>query len=152
MMVKRGLNGARRIGALKSEAEGASGVIESAFVDSGASVRSWTEQAIVRGALSFDAYEKSDAVFQTLQKRYPQFKAIVLFKPDGTPVSSNDPVNLDKFAKLADATEKSPWFQAAMNRASPPMRITSGSSLNRCISGAPNSPKTSPTLLISTMQ
>lgn len=100
---------------LKSEAEGASGVIESAFVDSGASVRSWTEQAIIKGALSFDAYDKSDAVFATLQKRYPQFKAIVLFKPDGEAVSANDPSLVERFKKVgADALLQRTWFQNAL--------------------------------------
>lgn len=51
---------------LQAEAEGLRELVEAAVTEREGNARSWAEDSIVRGALLFDTFEKSDAVLASL--------------------------------------------------------------------------------------
>jgi methyl-accepting chemotaxis protein len=99
---------------LKVEAEGLRDLVEAALFEREANARSWSEDAILRGALLFDTFEKSDAVLAGLQKLHPSFSGLVLFTEDGRAVSANDAKLRDAFAGRAQDVRAAPWFRAAL--------------------------------------
>ncbi|RYZ44828.1 MAG: methyl-accepting chemotaxis protein, partial [Myxococcaceae bacterium] len=66
-------------GVLQVEADGLQDLIEASLLEREANARAWTEDAIVRGALLFDTYAKSDAVLASLNGRHTSFAGLVLF-------------------------------------------------------------------------
>src|SRR5687768_16440211 len=103
-------------GSLTSDAEAIQHLLEDSFSDNRKNVESWSEEAIVRGALMYSAFDKCDAELEVLQRRYPEFLAIVLLTPDGQPMSANSPVVKQQFASQQAAVAKAPWFRAALQR------------------------------------
>src|SRR5687767_7120593 len=53
---------------LRVEAEGLKDLVERTLAEREANVRGWSEDAILRGALLFDTYDKSDVVLAGLAK------------------------------------------------------------------------------------
>ena len=98
---------------LKAEAEGLRDLVESALAEREANVRDWTEDSILRGALLFDTYEKSDAVLATLHHRHTAFAGLVLFNEEGRAVSANAPEVLKLFSGREADVLAAPWFLAA---------------------------------------
>ncbi|MCP3061645.1 methyl-accepting chemotaxis protein [Myxococcus sp. K38C18041901] len=100
---------------LRVEAQGLRDLVESALVEREANARSWSEDAIIRGALLFDTFEKSDAVLVALEKRHPSFAGLVLFTEDGRAVSASE----EKLRRAYEGRERevvaTPWFKAALN-------------------------------------
>ncbi|MFP2924631.1 PDC sensor domain-containing protein [Pyxidicoccus sp. 3LG] len=99
---------------LKVEAEGLRDLVEAALAEREANARSWSEDAILRGALLFDTFEKSDAVLTALEKRHPSFSGLVLFTEDGRAVSASEPRLRDAFAARQQEVLASGWFQGAL--------------------------------------
>ena len=99
---------------LKAEASGLRDLMESALAEREANARSWSEDAIVRGALLFDTFEKSDAVLAALHKRHPSFSGLVLFTEDGRAVSASEPGLKEAYARRQQDVLASPWFRAAL--------------------------------------
>ncbi|MCP3142341.1 methyl-accepting chemotaxis protein [Pyxidicoccus xibeiensis] len=99
---------------LEVEAEGLRDLVESALAEREANARSWSEDAILRGALLFDTFEKSDAVLATLQKRHPSFSGLVLFTEDGRAVSASAPLLREAFVARQPEVVASGWFRAAL--------------------------------------
>jgi methyl-accepting chemotaxis protein len=98
---------------LKVEAEGLRDLVEAALAEREANARSWSEDAILRGALLFDTFEKSDAVLAALHKRHPSFSGLVLFTEDGRAVSASEPALREAFAGRTQDVLASDWFRAA---------------------------------------
>ena len=101
-------------GSLASDAEGIQELVEVGLSERQKNVESWTEDAILRGALIYNSYDKADAGLRVLQERYPEFRAIVLFTRDGRAVAASDPAVKDKYAAQMAAVAASPWFKAAI--------------------------------------
>ena len=81
---------ARQIHAtLKAEAEELKDLVERALADREANEKSWSEDAILRGALLFDTYDKSDAVLAGLVKHHPSVSGFVLFDEQVRAVSAS---------------------------------------------------------------
>ncbi|WP_171817930.1 methyl-accepting chemotaxis protein [Pyxidicoccus fallax] len=99
---------------LKVEAEGLRDLVEASLAEREANVRSWAEDAILRGALLFDTFEKSDVVLAALQRRYPSFSGLVLFTEEGRAVSASDPLLRDAFSGRQQEVLATPWFRAAL--------------------------------------
>jgi methyl-accepting chemotaxis protein len=105
-------------GSLTSDAETIQELIEDNLSDSKKNIDSWAEGAIIRGALIYSSYEKSDSALKVFQGRFPEFRALVLFTLDGRAVSSSDPTLISKYVDQASVVA-SPWFRAALaNRTS----------------------------------
>ncbi|NVJ15232.1 methyl-accepting chemotaxis protein [Myxococcus sp. AM010] len=98
---------------LQAEAEGLRELVEAALTEREGNARSWAEDSIVRGALLFDTFEKSDAVLASLQKRHASFAGLVLFSEDGRALSASDPALLKRFAKQEQAVRETAWFKNA---------------------------------------
>jgi methyl-accepting chemotaxis protein len=98
---------------LQIEAEGLRDLVETALAEREASVHSWAEDSILRGALLFDTYEKSDAVLARLVQRHPSFRGAALFTDDGRLVSASSPELLKAFEGQEAAVRESAWFKAA---------------------------------------
>ncbi|WP_224372628.1 methyl-accepting chemotaxis protein, partial [Hyalangium versicolor] len=99
---------------LRAETENFSDIVQDMLAEREADVRSWSEDAIVRGALLYATYKKSDSVLSVLQRRYPVFKVIVLFTPDGKAVSASDAALLTRYAARPELIARSTWFQQAL--------------------------------------
>jgi methyl-accepting chemotaxis protein len=99
--------------ALQIEAESLRDLVETALSEREASVHSWSEDSVLRGALLFDTYEKSDAVLARLVKRHPSFRGAALFAEDGRIVSASSPELLKAFQGQEAAVRESAWFKAA---------------------------------------
>ncbi|AKF81646.1 methyl-accepting chemotaxis protein [Myxococcus fulvus] len=100
---------------LRVEAQGLRDLVESALVEREANARSWAEDAILRGALLFDTFEKSDAVLVALEKRHPSFAGLVLFTEDGRAVSASEEKVRRAYEGRESEVRASPWFKAALN-------------------------------------
>ncbi|RYZ39212.1 MAG: methyl-accepting chemotaxis protein [Myxococcaceae bacterium] len=101
-------------GVLQVEAEGLRDLVESSLQEREANARAWTEDAIVRGALLFGTYAKSDAVLATLNHRHDSFAGLVLFTEDGRAVSVSQPALREAFQGHEADVLATPWFQAAL--------------------------------------
>ncbi|HZO13602.1 MAG TPA: methyl-accepting chemotaxis protein [Polyangiaceae bacterium] len=99
---------------LASEAEGIHQRLEAELSEREKNVESWAEDAIVRGALIYNSYDKSDSSLDVLRRRYPQFVALVLFTPNGRAVSASDRGIRDRYAAQTGEVARSPWFTAAL--------------------------------------
>ena len=99
---------------LQVEAEGLRDLVESSLQERETNARAWTEDAILRGALLFGTYAKSDAVLATLNDRHASFAGLVLFTVDGQAVSVSRPALRDAFAGHERDVLAAPWFQAAL--------------------------------------
>ncbi|WP_375754639.1 methyl-accepting chemotaxis protein [Corallococcus exercitus] len=111
-------------GVLQVEAEGLQDLIESSLHEREANARAWTEDAIVRGALLFDTYAKSDAVLASLNGRHASFAGLVLFTPDGRAVSVSRPELRQAFAGREQEVRAAPWFQTALEDRLDPAVLT----------------------------
>ncbi|WP_164018137.1 methyl-accepting chemotaxis protein [Pyxidicoccus trucidator] len=109
---------------LEVEAAGLRDLVEAALAEREANARSWSEDAILRGALLFDTFEKSDAVLATLQKRHPSFSGLVLFTEDGRAVSASEPRLREAFASRPQDVLATPWFRAALEDRLDPRAVT----------------------------
>jgi methyl-accepting chemotaxis protein len=98
---------------LKTEAEALSDLVESSLAEREANVRDWTEDAILRGALLFDTYGKSDSVLAMLHRRHPAFAGLVLFNEQGRAVSASTPKVQGLFSGREADVLAAPWFLAA---------------------------------------
>ncbi len=98
---------------LQVEAEGLRDLVEASLAEREASARGWAEDAILRGALLFDTFEKSDAVLEALHRRHPSFAGLVLFTEDGRAVSASESQWRAAFAGREKEVLASAWFQAA---------------------------------------
>jgi methyl-accepting chemotaxis protein len=99
---------------LRMETESFARQVRRMLAEREAGVRGWSEDAILRGALLYGTYTKSNAVLGVLQQRYPAFKGIFLFTPEGRAVSGSDPTLLARYASGPEAVARSPWFQEAL--------------------------------------
>ncbi|MCE9670065.1 methyl-accepting chemotaxis protein [Myxococcus stipitatus] len=99
---------------LRAEAQGLRDLVETSLAEREANVRGWAEDSIIRGALLFDTYEKSDQVLAGLEKRHPSFAGLVLFTEEGQAVSASDPRLLEAFAGHGKDVLATPWFRAAL--------------------------------------
>jgi methyl-accepting chemotaxis protein len=99
---------------LAADAESAQQLVEAAIGERRKNVESWSEDAIIRGGLLYNTYDKVDTVLRVLQERYPQFSALVLFTPDGRAVSANTAELRDSYVAQQSAIQQSSWFQAAL--------------------------------------
>ncbi|WP_404368964.1 methyl-accepting chemotaxis protein [Corallococcus coralloides] len=111
-------------GVLQVEADSLQDLIESSLHEREANARAWTEDAIVRGALLFDTYAKSDAVLASLNGRHTSFAGLVLFTPDGRAVSVSRPELRQAFAGREQEVRAAPWFQAALEDRLDPAILT----------------------------
>ncbi|PTL84431.1 methyl-accepting chemotaxis protein [Vitiosangium sp. GDMCC 1.1324] len=100
---------------LRAETESFSRQLRNTFSERHAGVLSWSEDPILRGALLYGIYTKSNAVLTVLQQRYPAFKAIVLFTPDGRAVSASDLGLQARYAASAESVARSAWFREAFD-------------------------------------
>lgn len=98
---------------LKVEAEGLRDLVEAALVEREANAKSWAQDAILRGALLFDTYEKSDAVLASLHKLHPSFSGLVLFDESGRAVAASEPELREAFASRTQEVLASDWFRSA---------------------------------------
>jgi methyl-accepting chemotaxis protein len=99
---------------LQVEAEGLKDLVEISLAEREASVRSWTEDSIIRGALLSQDYGGADTVLANLQRRYVTFSGIVLFTDYGQAVSASTPALRDSYAGLEEQVRQAPWFRAAL--------------------------------------
>jgi methyl-accepting chemotaxis protein len=99
---------------LKVEAEGLKDLVERTLAEREASVRSWSEDAILRGALLFDTFEKSDAVLAGLARRHPSVSGFVLFDEQGRAVSANTEALLKSFQGKEREVRETAWYRAAL--------------------------------------
>ncbi|WP_426750358.1 methyl-accepting chemotaxis protein [Myxococcus sp. Y35] len=99
---------------LRSEAEGLRELVEAALTEREGNARSWAEDAILRGALLFDTFEKSDAVLASLQKRHATFAGLALFSEDGRVLSASSPEVRAAFLDRAAEVRETSWFQGAL--------------------------------------
>ncbi|RKH55571.1 methyl-accepting chemotaxis protein [Corallococcus llansteffanensis] len=111
-------------GVLQVEAEGLRDLVESSLQERETNARAWTEDAILRGALLFGTYAKSDAVLATLNDRHATFAGLVLFTVDGQAVSVSRPALRDAFAGHEKDVLAAPWFQAALEDRLDPAILT----------------------------
>ncbi|GMT98360.1 hypothetical protein KH5H1_24790 [Corallococcus caeni] len=111
-------------GVLQVEADGLRDLIEASLREREANARAWTEDAIVRGALLFDTYAKSDAVLASLNGRHTSFAGLVLFTPDGRAVSVSRPELRQAFAGREQEVLAAPWFQTALEDRLDPAVLT----------------------------
>jgi methyl-accepting chemotaxis protein len=98
---------------LQVEAEGLRDLVEASLAEREANVRGWAEDAMLRGALLFDTYEKSDAVLTALHARHASFAGLVLFNEEGRAVSASASQLRALFAGREKDVLASAWFQAA---------------------------------------
>ena len=98
---------------LQIEAEGLKDLVETSLAEREASVNGWAEDSILRGALLFNTYEKSDAVLARLVQRQPSFRSAALFTDDGRIVSASSPELLQAFQGQEAAVRETAWFKAA---------------------------------------
>jgi methyl-accepting chemotaxis protein len=98
---------------LHVEAEGLKDLVERTLADREANVRGWSEDAILRGALLFDTYDKSDAVLAGLAKLHPSVSGFVLFDEQGHAVSASSGALLKTFQGRQSEVAKAAWYQAA---------------------------------------
>ena len=111
-------------GVLQVEAQGLRDLVESSLRERETNARAWTEDAILRGALLFGTYAKSDAVLATLNDRHASFAGLVLFTLDGRAVSVSRPGLRDAFAGHERDVLAAPWFQAALKDTLDPAILT----------------------------
>ncbi|AGC45387.1 methyl-accepting chemotaxis protein [Myxococcus stipitatus DSM 14675] len=100
---------------LRVEAQGLRDLVEATLVEREATVRSWSEHSILRGALLFETFEESDSVLATFKKRHPTFAGVVLFADDGRAVSASEARLLQAYAGREREVLDSAWFRAARN-------------------------------------
>ncbi|HEX8820234.1 MAG TPA: methyl-accepting chemotaxis protein [Archangium sp.] len=98
---------------LRVEAEGLKDLVERTLAEREANVRGWSEDAILRGALLFDTYDKSDVVLAGLVKRHPSISGFVLFDEQGRAVSASSGALLKTFQGREREVSQSAWYQAA---------------------------------------
>jgi methyl-accepting chemotaxis protein len=99
---------------LQVEAEGLKDVVERTLVEREASVRSWAEDSILRGALLFDTFDKSDAVLAGLVKHHPAVSGFILFDAQGRAVSASSPELLKSVQGREREVRETPWYKAAL--------------------------------------
>ncbi|HEY3444838.1 MAG TPA: methyl-accepting chemotaxis protein [Myxococcales bacterium] len=98
---------------VQGEATSAETGVETALLERTHVLRSLVENPIISGALMFNAFEKSDEVFSTTVKRYPDFKGLALFSPDGQVVSASNAELKSRLAGKQDAVRGAAWFSGA---------------------------------------
>ncbi|CAM3657979.1 methyl-accepting chemotaxis protein [Corallococcus sp. ZKHCc1 1396] len=133
-------------GVLQVEAEGLRELVESSLQEREANARAWTEDAIVRGALLFGTYAKSDAVLATLNDRHASFAGLVLFTEDGRAVSVSRPALRETFAGREREVLATPWFQAALEDRLDPDLLTAALTRDDAAFGRPVMPLALPVL------
>ncbi|MFY0569329.1 methyl-accepting chemotaxis protein [Archangium lansingense] len=99
---------------LKAEAEGLKDLVERTLAEREASVRSWSEDAILRGALLFDTFDKSDAVLAGLAKNHASISGFVLFNEKGRAVSASSEALLKAFQGREREVSETAWYRAAL--------------------------------------
>ncbi|HYO59434.1 methyl-accepting chemotaxis protein [Archangium sp.] len=99
---------------LKVEAESLKNLMERTLAEREASVRSWSEDSILRGALLFDTYEKSDAVLVGLTKHHPSISGFVLFDEQGRAVSASSEALRKTFQGREYEVRETAWYRAAL--------------------------------------
>jgi len=98
---------------VRGEASNVERSVENTITERTNVLRGLVENPIIGGALMFGAYEKSDEVLATAVKRYPDFKGMVLFSPDGQAVSASSPELKARFAERVEGVRTSAWFGGA---------------------------------------
>jgi methyl-accepting chemotaxis protein len=101
-------------GSLASDADTIHELLSDSDSDDQKIVQSWAEDAIVRGAFIYSAYEKADATLKVWQSRFPEFRVIALVSLDGRAVSASDPAQRDALARQAQAVAGTEWFKAGL--------------------------------------
>ena len=99
---------------LRAEAEGLKDLVERILAEREASVRSWSEDTILRGALLFDTFDKSDAVLAGLVKHHPSINGFVLFDEKGRAVSASSEALLKSFQGREREVLETAWYRAAL--------------------------------------
>jgi methyl-accepting chemotaxis protein len=100
---------------LQIEAEGLKDLVETSLAEREASVHSWSEDSVLRGALLFDTYEKSDGVLARLVQRHASFRGAALFTDEGRIVSASSPELLQAFKGQEATVREAAWFKAAQD-------------------------------------
>jgi methyl-accepting chemotaxis protein len=99
---------------LRAEAEGLKDLVEQTLAQREASVRSWSEDAILRGALLFDTFDKSDAVLAGLAKHHTSISGFVLFDEQGRAVSASTEALRKSFQGREREVRETAWYRAAL--------------------------------------
>jgi methyl-accepting chemotaxis protein len=99
---------------LRTEAEGLKDLVERTLAEREASVRSWSEDTILRGALLFDTFDKSDTVLAGLAKNHASVSGFVLFDEQGRAVSASSEALRKTFQGREREVRETPWYRAAL--------------------------------------
>ncbi|WP_375766465.1 methyl-accepting chemotaxis protein [Archangium gephyra] len=99
---------------LRVEAEGLKDLVERTLAEREANVRSWSEDTILRGALLFDTFDKSDAVLAGLAKNHPSVSGFVLFDERGRAVSASSEALRKSFQGREKEVRETAWYRAAL--------------------------------------
>jgi methyl-accepting chemotaxis protein len=99
---------------LTSDADTIHQLVEDSDSDNKKNAQSWAADAIVIGALVYNSYDKSDIVLKGFQNRFPEFRVVALFTPDGRAVSASDPAIKQTLVEKQAAVAASDWFRAAL--------------------------------------
>ncbi|WNG59473.1 methyl-accepting chemotaxis protein [Archangium gephyra] len=99
---------------LRAEAEGLKDLVERILAEREANVRSWSEDTILRGALLFDTFDKSDAVLAGLAKNHTSISGFVLFDEQGRAVSASSKELLEGYQGHEREVREMEWYRAAL--------------------------------------
>ncbi|HEY8370083.1 MAG TPA: methyl-accepting chemotaxis protein [Thermodesulfobacteriota bacterium] len=75
-------------------------------------IQAWAEQAVFKGALKFQTYDKAVEALDQLSRTYGVYSGVILFDATGTAVAASDPAIATRLQGVNVANQ--PWFLAAM--------------------------------------
>ncbi len=102
----------RTVGAkLASDAAESIDKLDRNLFDRWGDIQAWADQAVFRGALKFQAYDKAGEALAYLSRTYGVYSGVFLFDSSGAAVAASDPALL---ARAGRSAAGEPWFQAAM--------------------------------------
>lgn len=104
---------------LAAEAEAFARTVELSLHERELQVHALAENPVVIGAMAYSTFDKSDAVLALNRTRYPVFKGLALFTPQGEAVSASSPELKARLQSRQDAVRASAWFTAALQDQDP---------------------------------
>lgn len=96
---------------LAAAADGAVDVLDRNLFERWADIQAWAEQALFKGGLKFQTYDKSAEALDLLSRTYGVYSGVLLFDSTGAAVAASDPALL---ARVKGGVAGEPWFQAAI--------------------------------------
>ncbi len=75
-------------------------------------IQAWADQAVFKGALKFQTYDKAVEALDQLSRTYGVYSGVLLFDLTGVAMASSDPAIPARMVNVNVSNE--PWFQAAM--------------------------------------